>query len=73
MLRSFAPLAIKSVEQFGWQPKFREREICSSEIQSSDEGVYSINFEANWRPSWKDYSKLGVCKQIILQGFRMQS
>ena len=27
-------------------------------------------FEANWRPSWKDHPKLGVCKQIILRGFR---
>ena len=36
--------------------------------------IYDLHgFKANWRPSWNDHLndlKLGVCKQIILRGFR---
>ena len=32
--------------------------------------LWWADFEANWRPSWKDHTKLGVCKQIILRGFQ---
>ena len=31
--------------------------------------LWWTGFETNWRPSWKDHPKLGVCKQIILWGF----
>ena len=36
---------------------------------SSNSLFWWTGFEANWRPSWKDHPKLGVCKQIILWGF----
>ena len=32
--------------------------------------LWWAGFEVSWRPSWKDHPKLGVCKHIILQGFR---
>ena len=38
--------------------------------RSLGRGAKETSFEANWRPSWKDDPKLGVCRQIILRDFR---
>ena len=39
-------------------------------LEQATRCLWWAGFEANWRPSWRNHPKLGVCKQIILRGFR---